>query len=153
MLRSTRQLKLLRPSIHGGSRLALRRWNSGGNVKQHDPLNILFCGADEFSIHSLRALREFQDTRPEQIESIEVVCKPDKRVGRGLKQLHEGSCLMPVSNSKCAELTSSSTDQEGSKPARPQATSTRHIQRLVAAFVNQSHHRCILRLASACKDP
>jgi hypothetical protein len=58
--------------------------------KQHDPLNILFCGADEFSIYSLRALRELQTKQPEKIARIDVVCRRDKYVGRGLKNIQEG---------------------------------------------------------------
>lgn len=46
----------------------------------------IFCGADEFSAFSLRALRELQQQKPFVIESIEVLCKTDKAVGRGLKQ-------------------------------------------------------------------
>ena len=66
------------------------RHHSTWTGNQHDPLNILFCGADGFSIYSLRALRELQDRRPEKIASIDVVCRPDKYVGRGLKQVQEG---------------------------------------------------------------
>ena len=62
--------------------------------KQHDPLRILFCGADDFSIYSLRALNELQQQKPESITSIDVLCRPDKRVGRGLKQVRE----VPIKN-------------------------------------------------------
>ncbi|KAK5114999.1 hypothetical protein LTR85_010037 [Meristemomyces frigidus] len=58
-------------------------------AKQHDPLRVLFCGADEFSIYSLRALHELQKKRTDKVESIDVVCRPDKRVGRGMKQIQE----------------------------------------------------------------
>ena len=51
---------------------------------------MLFCGADAFSIYSLRALHKLQQANPEKIESIDVVCRPDKRVGRGLKKIQEG---------------------------------------------------------------
>jgi methionyl-tRNA formyltransferase len=60
-------------------------------AKQHEPLRVLFCGADAFSIYSLRALRKLQQANPEKIASIDVVCRPDKRVGRGLKKIQEGS--------------------------------------------------------------
>jgi methionyl-tRNA formyltransferase len=53
----------------------------------HDPLHILFCGADDFSIYSLRALHKLSQERKEKIASIDVVCRPDKRVGRGLKHV------------------------------------------------------------------
>ncbi|KAK8116219.1 formyl transferase [Apiospora sp. TS-2023a] len=55
--------------------------------KQSDPLRILFCGSDEFSTASLRALHEEQERNPGLIESIDVVVRPGKRVGRGLKQI------------------------------------------------------------------
>ncbi|KAF2771362.1 Formyltransferase, partial [Teratosphaeria nubilosa] len=52
------------------------------------PLGILFCGADEFSIYSLKALCETkQHSSIGKIASIDVVCRPGKRVGRGLKQI------------------------------------------------------------------
>ncbi|KAI5360226.1 putative formyl transferase [Septoria linicola] len=54
-----------------------------------DPLRILFCGSDEFSNHSLRALNELKQAKPDKISSIEVLCRPDKRTGRGLKHVHE----------------------------------------------------------------
>lgn len=69
------------------------RWSSTAataTAKQHEPLRILFCGADDFSIYSLRALHELKERRPDKIESIDVVCRPDKRVGRGLKKVQEG---------------------------------------------------------------
>ncbi|KAK8215115.1 Methionyl-tRNA formyltransferase [Zalaria obscura] len=55
----------------------------------HDPLRILFCGADEFSIYSLRALHDLHLRQPSKVASIDVVCKTDKRVGRGLKKTQE----------------------------------------------------------------
>ncbi|KAK3069522.1 Methionyl-tRNA formyltransferase [Teratosphaeriaceae sp. CCFEE 6253] len=36
------------------------------NAKTHNPLNILFCGADEFSIYSLRALHSLQRSCPDK---------------------------------------------------------------------------------------
>ena len=71
------------------NRLSILRWSSTTS-KHHDPLRILFCGADAFSIYSLRALHELQQKRPDKIASIDVVCRPDKRVGRGLKKVQEG---------------------------------------------------------------
>jgi methionyl-tRNA formyltransferase len=58
--------------------------------KPIDPLRILFCGSDEFSIASLKALHAEQLRAPQSIKSIDVVCRPGKRVGRGLKQVREG---------------------------------------------------------------
>ena len=55
-----------------------------------DPLRILFCGSEEFSIASLRALHNEYVEHPETIASIDVACRPGKRVGRGLKRVREG---------------------------------------------------------------
>jgi methionyl-tRNA formyltransferase len=51
------------------------------------PLRILFCGADEFSIASLKALHQEHITSPEFIKSINIVCKAGKPHGRGLKKI------------------------------------------------------------------
>jgi methionyl-tRNA formyltransferase len=51
---------------------------------------VLFCGADEFSIYSLKALDKIRKENPDKVASIDVVCRKDKRVGRGLKQIREG---------------------------------------------------------------
>lgn len=59
--------------------------------KSYEPLRILFCGSDEFSIASLEALHKEHSSRPDRISSIDVVCRPGKRVGRGLKTIREGS--------------------------------------------------------------
>lgn len=53
--------------------------------RESDPLRILFCGTDEFSINSLRALHEYAGLRNSNILSIDVVTKTDKRTGRKLK--------------------------------------------------------------------
>ncbi|PYH99172.1 methionyl-tRNA formyltransferase family protein [Aspergillus ellipticus CBS 707.79] len=58
-------------------------------TKAYDPLRILFCGSDEFSIASLKALHEEHVKRPDRIASIDVVCRPGKRVGRGLKTVRD----------------------------------------------------------------
>ena len=55
-----------------------------------DPLRVLFCGSDEFSIASLRALYREHERDKALIESIDVVCRPAKPVGRGLKDTREG---------------------------------------------------------------
>jgi methionyl-tRNA formyltransferase len=74
-------------------------------TKTYDPLRILFCGADEFSIASLKALHEEHIKRPDRISSIDVVCRPGKRVGRGLKKIREGT-LSTFEGSMCLELCS-----------------------------------------------
>lgn len=55
-----------------------------------EPLRILFCGSDEFSITSLRALHKEHKRDKALIESIDVVCRPAKPVGRGLRHTREG---------------------------------------------------------------
>lgn len=60
------------------------------STRSSDPLRILFCGSDEFSIASLRALHAEQKQNPGLIESIDVLCRPGKATGRNLKQFREG---------------------------------------------------------------
>ena len=67
-----------------------RRFNSTAALTV-PPLRILFCGSDDFSIASLRALSRAQREVPELIESIDVVHRPAKPTGRGLKTLRDGS--------------------------------------------------------------
>ncbi|OXV09561.1 hypothetical protein Egran_02678 [Elaphomyces granulatus] len=55
----------------------------------HEPLRILFCGSDAFSIASLQALHTEKTKRPDSIASIDVICRPGKRYGRGLKEIRE----------------------------------------------------------------
>ncbi|KAH9876056.1 hypothetical protein J1614_003935 [Plenodomus biglobosus] len=54
-----------------------------------DALKILFCGSDDFSIASLRALTAVKRDAPKLIESIHVVHRPAKPTGRGMKQLRQ----------------------------------------------------------------
>lgn len=58
--------------------------------KALEPLRILFCGSDDFSITSLQALYNEARQESDFIKSIDVVCRPGKRTGRGLKTLREG---------------------------------------------------------------
>jgi hypothetical protein len=53
----------------------------------NQPLRILFCGADELSITSLEALHKELLESPSNVASIDVVCRPGKPSGRGLKQI------------------------------------------------------------------
>ncbi|KAK4033974.1 Methionyl-tRNA formyltransferase [Parachaetomium inaequale] len=58
--------------------------------KRSDPLRILFCGSDEFSVASLKALHnEHKKTGTGLIQSIDVVVRPSKPTGRGYKVLRE----------------------------------------------------------------
>jgi len=68
-----------------------RRLLSTGQRLDHDPLRILYCGADHFSNYSLEALDRLRSQDETKIETIEVVCRPDKRTGRGLKTVQEGT--------------------------------------------------------------
>lgn len=58
--------------------------------RQSDPLRILFCGSDEFSCASLRAVNTEYAHNRELIESLDVMVLPPKRVGRGYKSIREG---------------------------------------------------------------
>ncbi|KAK4496107.1 hypothetical protein PRZ48_012086 [Zasmidium cellare] len=89
---------MLQPRLLRHANLTLKQRKLTQNVrylsrqpKPYDPLRVLFCGADEFSIYSLQAVRDLQRRKPECISSIDVVCRPDKRVGRGLKKIQEGA--------------------------------------------------------------
>lgn len=60
------------------SNLSVRRYSQGIS----NPLNILFFGSDEFSIHSLRALKELQLNGKSSVEDIQVVTRKPKWCGR-----------------------------------------------------------------------
>lgn len=62
----------------------------------HGPLRILFCGSDHFSATSLKALYGEYAAQTGLIESIDVLCRADKRTGRGMKTLKEGVLLVPL---------------------------------------------------------
>ncbi|KZF25628.1 methionyl-tRNA formyltransferase family protein [Xylona heveae TC161] len=57
--------------------------------KACDPLRILFCGSEDFSIASLRALHKEHLEGKSGIASIDVVCRPGKWGGRGNKLFRE----------------------------------------------------------------
>ncbi|KAK4180568.1 putative Methionyl-tRNA formyltransferase [Triangularia setosa] len=59
------------------------------STQRGNPLRILFCGSDEFSCHSLKALHKKHKEDPTLIESIDVLVRPSKPTGRGLKQVTE----------------------------------------------------------------
>lgn len=59
-------------------------------TKISKPLRILFCGSEEFSEVSLRALHEEQKQNPELIESIDILIRPGKPTGRDFKTIREG---------------------------------------------------------------
>ncbi|KAI0146949.1 hypothetical protein GGR57DRAFT_478146 [Xylariaceae sp. FL1272] len=57
--------------------------------KQSDPLRILFCGSDEFSCASLKAVYDEHVENKDLIERIDVVVRPGKPTGRGRKEIRE----------------------------------------------------------------
>lgn len=68
----------------------LRRCYSTTSPSDAEPLRILFCGSDAFSIASLDALVAARDEVPGLIDDIHVVHRPAKPTGRGLKTMREG---------------------------------------------------------------
>ena len=82
-----------RLAIHFNGRACQKRlYASQANASQatSEPLRILFCGSDEFSSTSLRALYKEHERDKALIESINVVCRPAKPVNRGLRDIREG---------------------------------------------------------------
>ena len=72
----------------------LKSFQRLGNVHtltQKEPLRILFCGSDDFSIASLQKLHNLHQSQEDIVASIDVVCRPGKRVGRGLKTIRHGT--------------------------------------------------------------
>ncbi|KKA27953.1 hypothetical protein TD95_001194 [Thielaviopsis punctulata] len=59
------------------------------NAKASKPLDILFYGSDQFSCASLRALADEQAANPALVRSINVVVRPGKPFGRGMKRTRE----------------------------------------------------------------
>ncbi|KAH7148588.1 formyl transferase [Dactylonectria macrodidyma] len=57
-----------------------------------DPLRILFCGSDEFSCASLKAVYEEKIRNKDLIDSLDVMVLPPKRAGRGYKDIREVPC-------------------------------------------------------------
>jgi methionyl-tRNA formyltransferase len=67
------------------SSVSRRAYSSASTPKK--PLRILFCGSDPLSNTALGALHEYQKAAPDHVKSIDVLCRSDKRSGRGLKIL------------------------------------------------------------------
>lgn len=81
-----------RPLAHSGCCYILRTYSTATareEKKASDPLRILFCGSDDFSGASLKALYEEHRTNPGLVESIDVVVRPGKPTGRGYKVIRE----------------------------------------------------------------
>lgn len=101
MLRVARIRVLRRRSC----RLSLYRQYSSSKVS--DPLRILFCGSDEFSCASLEALHDEHAQNAALVQSIDVVVRPGKRTGRGLKEIRQGmDCPLSSKRVKWADLLS-----------------------------------------------
>ena len=77
------QAKRSLPSVH-----TIRHYRDSKG-RDIEPLRILYCGSDDFSVESLRKLAEAHREDTSFIESIDVVCKTAKPHGRGLSQLYE----------------------------------------------------------------
>lgn len=60
----------------------VRRLYSSNAATEDKPLRILFCGSDDFSIASLRALYHHSRLATSNVASIDVATRPDKAVGR-----------------------------------------------------------------------
>ncbi|RMZ66054.1 hypothetical protein GMOD_00005121 [Pyrenophora seminiperda CCB06] len=78
----------------------LRALFANASHRTSDPLRILFCGADDFSIASLRAVVAAQRNVPGLIHDIHVLHRPAKPAGRGLKMLRE----VPIEKVAAEEL-------------------------------------------------
>lgn len=108
-------------AIRGSSAFGLCRYSAAARwpayrcyaTRSFDPLRILFCGSDEFSIASLKALHDYRVKHPDQIASIDVVCRPGKRVGRGLKKIRESTSRFLVLSEGPVLNLSYSADQRG----------------------------------------
>ncbi|CAL8581946.1 Methionyl-tRNA formyltransferase [Xanthoria parietina] len=59
------------------------------SAKSYDPLRVLFCGSDKFSIASLQALDHEKRQGAGRVASIDVVCRPEKPVRRHLRAVRE----------------------------------------------------------------
>ncbi|KAK4191501.1 Methionyl-tRNA formyltransferase [Podospora australis] len=108
-----RSLPLFQRSIKRPSSLVHRAfYRPGDKPLKSDPLRILFCGSDDFSCHSLKALHEEHKTNPSLIESLEVLIPTPKPTGRGLKKLNKA----PISTlAEELKLPIHMTDKQGFK--------------------------------------
>ncbi|KAL1865679.1 Methionyl-tRNA formyltransferase [Diaporthe australafricana] len=78
---------ILRLPDHTEEHTSLGPWRK---LPATEPLRILFCGSDEFSCASLRALHSLQAAKPKLIKSIDVLVRPGKPAGRGLRRIATG---------------------------------------------------------------
>ncbi|TGO40880.1 hypothetical protein BHYA_0030g00470 [Botrytis hyacinthi] len=76
-------------SIHGFHSRLFTINSTSKPSKLSAPLRILFCGSDEFSCESLRSLVAEKRSDPKGIASIDVLIRPGKKTGRGMKETRE----------------------------------------------------------------
>jgi hypothetical protein len=91
-----------------------------------EPLDILFCGSDAFSVKSLDVICEARREVPGLIGRIEVVHRPAKRTGRGMKVLTEGKSHTHTHSSLQSFVRIASNFwiiQSQSTPTQPPSTS------------------------------
>jgi len=105
-----------------------RSYSTKNQFKESKPLRILFCGSDEFSSASLRAVYAEQQRDPEFIKSIDVLCRPGKPFGRSLKTIREGTQRCP--NLIFSELTVISAYQSRCTRIRTNCPRERHFHRM-----------------------
>lgn len=105
---------------------SLRLKRSYTSTNAHEPLRVLFCGSDEFSIASLRALNDERLRNPRAISSLEVVCRPGKPTGRGLKKIRQGMNI-PKAVEKCMVRRAYSTDCKSCYRSPPTAPPNRYF--------------------------
>ncbi|KAF9882239.1 formyl transferase [Colletotrichum karsti] len=66
-----------------------RSYSAAAATPASDPLRILFCGSDSFSCAALNALVTEKERNPGLIESLDVVVRPGKLSGRGMKEIRQ----------------------------------------------------------------
>lgn len=77
-------------SLLGRQSFPWRQCYSHATTRSSEPLRILFCGSDDFSCASLKAVYEEHSRNKDLIESLDVMVLPPKRMGRSFKTLREG---------------------------------------------------------------
>jgi hypothetical protein len=140
------------------------------SAKVSKPLRILFCGSDDFSSASVRALVAERERDPQLIKSIDVLCRPGKRSGRSLKNIREGSKEIHKGKATCVDVISSNKSCcEGAVASYPREGHLHRLgckyssigfrissdQRLVAKASrrgHKSHHCCLLWIICATEN-
>ncbi|WAO89659.1 Methionyl-tRNA formyltransferase [Fusarium falciforme] len=79
-------------SLLGRQSFPWRQCYSHAATRSSEPLRILFCGSDDFSCASLKAVYEEHSRNKDLIESLDVMVLPPKRMGRSFKTLREVPC-------------------------------------------------------------